>query len=315
MDKLDKMRLKKAKKQEIKDSFHMMDFYDFKMDTSRLMDLDIQIAKAKNLNFAAAKNKLLASTEYWPQIQEMRKVENEPQNLKNGFKTKLNSLVEKALIEAINASPLTDEKIDKKGLNPYLNKLKEKRIKEDFHIQALQETMDLTIFRMELYLKQNYSGIYNWCMSVRGLNTKVIGKLIGTIGTIERFSNPSKLLTYCGIGDPETCKMKKGIQANYRPEMKALILGVMSDNFVMQRGQYRKIYDERKAFTQIKRPDWTPLHIERDAKRVMMKRFMMELWDAWYRSLGKEPPAQPYGVEIQGHHREKQIMEYEPYKK
>jgi hypothetical protein len=53
-----------------------------------------------------------------------------------------------------------------------------------------------------------------------------------------------------------------------------------------------------------------PKHAHIDAARVMIKRFLAELFVAWYMSLGIEPPAKPYGVEIQGHHEDPMIVPY-----
>ena len=83
------------------------------------------------------------------------------------------------------------------------------------------------------------------------------------------------------------------------------------------------IFESRKRKTLSTHPEWHnmlpdgskntgknmhPKHAYIDARRVMVKRFMCELYDSWYRAEGIEPPALPYGVEIKGHHLEEKII-------
>jgi hypothetical protein len=46
-------------------------------------------------------------------------------------------------------------------------------------------------------------------------------------------------------------------------------------------GKYGQVYADRRAHCDVTHPDWTDAHRDRDALRVMFKRFLADLWEAW----------------------------------
>ena len=57
-------------------------------------------------------------------------------------------------------------------------------------------------------------------------------------------------------------------------------------------GEYRTIYLERKAYELAREPEMKPIKAHRRAQRVMEKRLLKKLWQAWRRAaVGLQPKA------------------------
>jgi hypothetical protein len=80
----------------------------------------------------------------------------------------------------------------------------------------------------------------------------------------------------------------------------------------MANSPLRKYYDSYKERDARKHPDFKPFYLDNRAKRYLAKMFEVELFTAWYRSLGLEPPTKPYILAKQPklHHEEPLIIEY-----
>jgi hypothetical protein len=223
-----------------------------------------------------------------------------------------------------------------KDVEDYINDLSTREYNEDVCAQIFELFETDRLKDVETYLKT--IPVYAWCKEVRGLGTKLSAKLIAGIGDIQRFPNPASLWSYCGVGDATKEKRVTGQQLKHSPKMRATLFNV-GECFIKAGSQYRIVYDKRKEKTLITHPEWHnlvpcpiknvnskapkidekgkmvwanqhPKHAHIDATRVMIKRFLAELFVAWYQSLGIEPPAKPYGVEIQGHHEDPMIVPY-----
>ena len=162
----------------------------------------------------------------------------------------------------------------------------------------------------------------NYLQNVVGISTLTASKLIYLVKDVTRFANPSKLMKYSGLAviDGVPDKPKRGEELHYDPTLKALLLGVIGDNFIKSGSQYRKIYDERKAYTAQHRPEWGinpktkkenyKAHYHADARRIMVKRFVTEFWKAGWLAEGREVPTEPYAVRILGHDLEEDVVPY-----
>jgi hypothetical protein len=296
---------------------------EFNMYVAQLFYIDDVQTTFRNQRRSKIVNEYIKDDVLFPEIQRLRRIENGDDKAKK----KVAELIKQALINQINSRNEKfgiDIVVDMKTVEPYINDMCEKEYNEDTSSQVFEIFETDRIKDVENYL--NKIPIYiNFCKKVKGLGVKLSAKLIAGIKDIERFPNPSSLWSYCGVGDPEKSKLKKGQIANFSPKMRATLYNV-SESFIKAGSQYRTIYDKRKADTLIKHPEWHnlnpdgtpntgknmhPKHADKDAKRVMIKRFLAELFVAWYRSKGMNPPSEPYGVEIQGHHKETQIVEYD----
>lgn len=161
-----------------------------------------------------------------------------------------------------------------------------------------------------------------YLQKVRGVSVLTASKLMYLIGDMTRFSQPSKLIKYCGLatGENGVDRLRRGEEANYKPELKALILGVIAPNLLKSNSQYRIVYDERRVKAEQSRPEWGTnpktkkegykAHYHADAQRVMAKRFIVEFWKAGWLAAGKEVPTKPYPVAILGHDEEPDIVPY-----
>lgn len=294
----------------------------FKTYVSQLYYIDDIQTTFQNQNRSAVVNHLIKFDAMYPEICKLRRIENDEDE---GIKTKIATHIKEALVRELNLrfeKNLEDTRVDIKNVEDYVNDIAIREYNKDVCAQIFEMFETDRLKDVETYLKT--IPVYEWCKEVRGLGTKLAAKLIGGIGDIRRFPNPASLWSYCGVGDPAKSKRVKGQQLKHSPKMRATLFN-LSESFIKSGSQYRVVYDKRKEKTLITHPEWHnlnpdgtpnlgknmhPKHAHTDATRVMVKRFLAEFFAAWYQSLGIEPPAKPYGVEIQGHHEDPMIVPY-----
>jgi hypothetical protein len=165
--------------------------------------------------------------------------------------------------------------------------------------------------------------VYSWMEDVRGLGLRYAVKLISKIRDIQRFENPSKLRTYCGCAPGMVRQV--GMEAKFSPELKGILLGQVAENFIKNKSQYKRIYDEKKAYylglhpealaekvkgKKYTKEDWTKMKIHNYAKKTMINRFLVDLWMAWWMSDGKKPPVNPWIADQPHHSLEPMVVPY-----
>jgi len=247
---------------------------------------------------ANAQNTLIGNSEHYPEILRLQRDKEVDRKIPA-------RLIKKALKEAGYDNDAITELRDK-GLA----------------VHGTYQLMDVTKRATEkallgLLLKKNIWAKY--LQQVDGISVLTASKLLYLIGDITRFSQPSKLIKYSGLAVNEeglTQRKVSGQTCNYKPELKALLLGVIGGNFMRAGSQYRCVYDERAEKTQKTRPLWWnidengdklkgknmhPKHGYKDSVRVMVKRFLHEYWDSAWLLTGVMPPSKPYAVTILGH--------------
>lgn len=308
----------------------------FKMYVTELYALDDTQTKTKNRWRAATTNSYIKHDESFPEIQRLRRIENNT----DGDKKKIAKLIKEALVRELNRrfeAAGDDTRVDIKNVESYINDIANRSYDADIFAQFYEIAEIDRIKDVENYMKTNLP-VYSWCNEVKGLGTKLTAKLLAGIDDIRRFPNPASLWSYCGVGDAAKSKRVDGQQLRHSPKMRATLYN-LQESFIKANSQYRVVYDKRKEKTIVTHPEWHnlipcpiknvgkdapktdvdgnltwankhPKHAHIDACRVMIKRFLAELFAAWYESLGMEPPAKPYGVEIQGHHEDPAIMPY-----
>jgi hypothetical protein len=302
---------------------------EFKMYVNQLYYIDDIQTMFKNQRRASVSNNIIKNDELFPEIQRLRRIENDAEDNKNtdeSFKTKVAKLIKEALVRQLNLAferRGEETRVDIKNVEEYVYDIASQKYDEDKSSQVFEMFEVDRLKDVEKYMKDNLP-IYKWCEEVRGLGTKLAGKILAGIGDIQRFPNPASLWSYCGVGDAAKSKRQKGQQLNFSPKMRSTLYN-LEESFIKANSQYRVIYDKRKENTLRTHPEWHnlnpdgtpnegknmhPKHAHNDAARVMIKRFLAELFVAWYQSLGIEPPAKPYGVEIQGHHEDPMIVPY-----
>jgi len=254
---------------------------------------------------------LIGDTPYFAEITRLRRD-------KTADRTETAKLIKKAIKQGLEAKGLSEE-----YLTAHFETEKET---DPIYPQLVKlEKQAEKILAQDLKYLPVYTGFLS---HVRGMGENTSAQLLATLGDLTRFEDPSSLWHYCGMGDPKKDRKIKNVECHYNPKMKSLILGVMGDNFLKQNSQYRIVYDQRTAKTKQTHPEWWhlnpdgtkstvpnehPRHGYRDGIRVMMKRFLCELWRAGYLAKGLEPPCNPYILNNPNHHLEPDIVPFDSH--
>jgi hypothetical protein len=108
-----------------------------------------------------------------------------------------------------------------------------------------------------------------------------------------------------GTGAGVAAKRRKGLKANWSTDAKTRTW-LIAKQVVMQNGApdkngqrralspYRAVYDNRRAHTATTHPEWSPLHSQNDALRIVSKAILKDLWLVardLHQAAGTEVPA------------------------
>ena len=279
----------------------MMLLEDFEPCAQRLWILDDVKTRISHQVRAHAQNKILSDSSMYPEILDMMRD-------KDSDREEIAKMIKLALKEeGYEESDITDLRDRELALNQTYQLM-------DIVKTETEKTLLGILMNRNIWTK--------YLQQVRGISVLTASKLLYMVGDITRFSQPSKLVKYSGLAvvDGEADRLKKGVEASYKPDLKALLLGVIGDNFIKSNSQYRKVYDERRKYTKQHRPEWGVhpsgkkkeylAHYHADAKRVMVKRFLVEFWKAGWQAEGLEVPTKPYPVAILGHDEEPDVVPY-----
>lgn len=142
--------------------------------------------------------------------------------------------------------------------------------------------------------------VAGWAAGVRGLGELGLAVIVAECGDLSKYPNPAKVWKRLGLAPIEkggivmaasSWRKKGGLTDNdwtaagYAPRRRAEIWACVGDPLFRQNsvitGPYRQAYDRRRARTAETHPDWTGKHSNADAKRVMTKELLRDLWAAW----------------------------------
>lgn len=173
----------------------------------------------------------------------------------------------------------------------------------------------------------------HWLKEQKGVGPTMGGVLIAYIN-VNRAPTVSSLWKWCGlsVNNGQADRRKKGQKCDYNPFLKGKMVQVLADSFVKANSPWRKHYDDRKNRRQNQLVDvcmacvgkgkiekepcsnckgtggpapWgkSDAHRHNDAKRIMVKQFLAEFWNAWRELEGLETRV-PYAEEYLGrkHH-------------
>jgi hypothetical protein len=162
---------------------------------------------------------------------------------------------------------------------------------------------------------QSFGPIWDWITSIKGLGSgKLAIQLLAQIDDVGKFATVSKLGRFCGLAVIDG-QAERGTP-NYNRRLKALFLGptLIVDQFIMHHTPlYRELYDDEKDRLQGLYPDpvcskcgglaerkgkqwrcsdgckvtsgfkvkYTPLHLDKMARRKVAKIFLQHLWVIW----------------------------------
>jgi hypothetical protein len=155
---------------------------------------------------------------------------------------------------------------------------------------------------------------YAFAKSVAGFGDLGFAVLIGEAGDLSKYETvgksrgyeklwkrlglaPYEGLTFANWKNPNNRTRARTdtewIEAGYSPRRRAEIWAVIEDPLFrhqsMRKGPYHAIYLARRERTAVTHPDWTKGHSHHDAKRVMVKALIKDLWVEWGRACSRMP--------------------------
>lgn len=141
---------------------------------------------------------------------------------------------------------------------------------------------------------------YAWVKDVRGFGDLGFAIIIGETGDLANYATKERVWKRLGLAVIEGQRQGRRTNAEeaakhgYSPKRRAEIWTVTDSLFRAQwrgakedapahaLGLYGTAYARRKAATE-GRPDWTPAHRDNDARRIMCKFLVENLWRVWNR--------------------------------
>lgn len=124
-----------------------------------------------------------------------------------------------------------------------------------------------------------------WVDHAPGIGLDGFGRLMGIIGSLDRFANVAKLWAYLGLHvvDGGAAKRRKGEKANWSAAGRVLMHQIGESIVKVNRGPYRARYDSAKLKYETTHPDWTPMHRHMAAMREAEKELLKDMWLEWRR--------------------------------
>ena len=320
----DKLDLRKKMKAEMADKHpnkatQLTDWVLFKLDTGMLWLLDKMLTILFNQTRSHIENNILIQSPDYPKVVEMRREENveerhmetaaeqekEKKRAKDEMKrrkTKTANFVKKIIAKLLKMKE--DEAL------AYIHNLATEECERHVAYNALKMAEQAQIKRCEMYMEAHLpiwgtKDNPGWLQSQKGIGVKLGAKLICIVKEYDRFVRPSSLWAYMGVGDASKEKRVHSKQLHHNPKGRSLLY-VIAESFIKQNSEpWRSIYDARYAYTVITHPEWhniraegeknmNPGHADKDARRIMMKAFLLQFLVEYWRSYGKELPSKKF---------------------
>jgi hypothetical protein len=157
-----------------------------------------------------------------------------------------------------------------------------------------------------------------WVEAQPGVGLHGFAQIIGEAGDLSNYANPAKLWKRLGLAPydglamstwmretwrPRKLTSDEWIDNPFKPERYAIMAQIGQWLWVKQwtgkekappdgkpNGHYGEVYARRRAHTTQTHPDWTPMHSHKDALRILMKQFILDLWVEWQRATAALKP-------------------------
>ena len=157
-----------------------------------------------------------------------------------------------------------------------------------------REEVEVEMARLAMELPVN--------IQVTGFKAIGLAVIVGEAGNLSNYATIRKLWRRFGLGMAPGHEGKaysthrrdgtfagapdEWIKAGYSPKRLGQVFGVVTVPLFMAKAknQYGAVYQKRREHTAITHPDWTKGHSDMDARRVMVKAFLADLWREWRRS-------------------------------
>jgi hypothetical protein len=140
--------------------------------------------------------------------------------------------------------------------------------------------------------------VWTWVAQIKGLGDLGLAIIVGESGDLSNYATKERLWKRLGLAviEGERQQRKAGAEAaaahGYSPHRRAEVWTLLSDSMFRHQwraekedqpagpsGPYGEIYARRKAHTETR--EWTLGHRHNDARRVMSKALIEDLWKAW----------------------------------
>lgn len=109
-----------------------------------------------------------------------------------------------------------------------------------------------------------------------GLGDKQVARLLAAIGDPAERVMVSQLWQFCGHGDPERSRRKRGEQCSYSPTAKMRVRMIAESCMKQMHSPYRAVYDRERAKWEDR--ETSDLHKHNHALRVVGKEILRDLW-------------------------------------
>lgn len=152
--------------------------------------------------------------------------------------------------------------------------------------------------------------VYAFVESVSGAGPLGLATILAETGSLSNYPNPAKLWKRLGFAPYDGLAGSTWKRETWRPRaltsaewveaffpanryamMTQIALWILNKQIIAKsktedgegapNGPYGEIYFKRRAHTAESHPEWTPAHSYRDAMRIMMKAFLLDLWSEW----------------------------------
>lgn len=142
--------------------------------------------------------------------------------------------------------------------------------------------------------------VYAWAAGVKGFGDLGLAIIVGETGDLWNYATKERVWKRLGLAviDGERQQRRSNVEQagahGYSPRRRAEIWTLADSMFRHQwrgakdgreagpAGPYGEVYQKRKAHTATR--EWTLAHREQDARRVMTKALVEDLWKAWRRA-------------------------------
>lgn len=207
-----------------------------------------------------------------------------------------------------------DEQIDHRAIDDQLKAVDLQRPPRNAHLDAvlaapvLEQTRayvkahrNVAARRVQFLAKQ--LAVYPWAEQIRGVGPLALGLIVAETGDLSKYANPAKVWKRMGLavapdgkaqrrisgrGDLSKGKTRddataEAIAMGYSPRRRSLMHVVGECLLKLNDGEYRALYDGRKAYEQATSPDLRLIQHHKRALRYIEKRFLKHLWQEWRR--------------------------------
>lgn len=123
-----------------------------------------------------------------------------------------------------------------------------------------------------------------WADEVRGFGRPSLAQIVAEAGNLDSYANPAKLWSRMGLGlGPD-----REVRYQGRSPRRRAVMAVIGGNFLKSGGEYKGLYDDRKAY-ELTKPaclacpgeHCRPGHAHNRALRYIEKRLLLNLWRVW----------------------------------